>query len=93
MAKKKLVLYETLKQKLAFIKREGSILTFLEKPSHFDRTQILITRISKRKNGQIKLIGMFGIETGWFESMDELISLVDWETMDDWHQFDSKMRN
>ncbi len=70
--------FSSVQEKLAFIK-PGNILTFKNKLPGFPRGQIAISRIKRSKTGAIQLINPFGTESPWFSSEDELLSMIDWQ--------------
>jgi len=72
--------FNTIEQQRAFIK-PGNIITFKKPLPDFPRGQIAIDRVRKDKSGAIKLINMFGTETPWFKTEDELLTAIDWDWM------------
>jgi len=76
--------YDTFKKKVNFLKKKGNIVTFKQKIS--GRKQTIIDKLEKsRKSDRVRLHGQFGYDTPWFDNMDELISVVDWDWMERVH--------
>lgn len=84
------MLYETEEKKLAFLQKKGNIVTFKEPffPWGMDgesRTQIVVSQIRKDKSGSVKIIGPF-YDTGWYKSMNDLLTTIDWQWMERAHR-------
>ncbi len=78
-------LYDTKAKRIKAINEKGKIITFKQpfgwKGDLF--SQIMVQEIEKQK-GSLKIIG-FGRDTKWYNSIEDLIEVIDWDLMEDWH--------
>jgi hypothetical protein len=83
---KKKFLYDTREKRLKAIRKKGHRITF-KKPfypwgtKNESRTQITVSGIEKQR-GHIKIIGEWGVDTPWYNSVDALLNSIDWELME-----------
>lgn len=80
------LMYDTEEKRIKSLRKKGNIITFLQpyqwKGESF--SQILITGVSKTKDGHVRLEGS-NRDTPWYKNMGELINMVDWEFMEKNH--------
>jgi hypothetical protein len=80
--------YSTKAKRIKAVKKEGNIITF-KTPFNWhgtSYTQILVTGF-KRQKGSVKILGT-NRDSNWYDSMDELLDAIDWDTMSAWHDDD-----
>ncbi|CAN5728212.1 hypothetical protein BH11BAC7_BH11BAC7_21210 [soil metagenome] len=78
-------LYDTNEKRIAFLKKEGNIVTFKKPVKWKERefSQILISRLEESKAG-VKVIGMYR-DSPLYKRIDQLLKAIDWELMERWH--------
>ena len=79
-------LYDTREKRLKTLKQKGNIITF-KVPFMWkgvSYSQIDITHFKVEKSGACMIIG-YTRDTPRFETIDNLISAIDWDIMEKWH--------
>lgn len=76
--------YDTFKKKVNFLKKKGNIVTFKRKIE--GRNQTIIDKLETAKHSSyVRIHGQFGYSTSWFDTIDDLIDVVDWKWMEARH--------
>ncbi|MFN4313306.1 MAG: strawberry notch C-terminal domain-containing protein [Chitinophagaceae bacterium] len=79
--------YDSREKKIKAVKQKGQIVTFKEKFNWMGEYYLQIGVEGFRKQGNyVKIIG-FGKDSPWYDSMDSLLEAVDWEWMEEAHDF------
>jgi hypothetical protein len=81
-------IYDSKEKKLKAVRKKGNIITFKKKFYPFGTSgnpysQIAVKYIEKSQ-GHVKIVG-HGIDSNWYDSMDDLLNAIDWEKMEKWH--------
>jgi hypothetical protein len=80
-------LYDSYEKKKKFLNTEGNILTF-NVPfllNGQEYSQIINMGLEYDKEGGVRIKGWNMRDTPWYESIDDLILAVDWNSMENWH--------
>ncbi len=83
--------YGTKEKREKFIRRRGNMITFKQPfypggTSGDSKTQIISGGIEKaRKSASVKIIGQWGYDSPWYNSMDDLIDAIDWDWIERAH--------
>jgi hypothetical protein len=78
-------LYDTREKRIAFLNKEGSIITFKKEGYTVGRNkfQLIIKKLHTHK-GKIMVEGLHGYSV-CFKDIEALIMAIDWSQMERWH--------
>lgn len=83
-------LYNTKAKRLAYLNKEGHILTFKKSFNYNGKSlsQIIVKKLETNHKKQVRILGYglpIAVNSPWYENINMLIDAIDWKWMEESH--------